>query len=99
MLAPWIANVGRSDVPASDSPPDKPARVFAVALAGLFAFLGLVLTGAAIAFDRVLELVDVSKLELETAPAWRAPGAAIGLVFLASAVWVFMAWRRGAVQQ
>jgi 4-amino-4-deoxy-L-arabinose transferase-like glycosyltransferase len=99
MLAPWIASVGREDLPAAESPPARPARVFAVAMAGLFVFLGAILTGAAIAFDRVIQLVEMSELERATASAWRAPGAAIGVTFLASAVWVYLAWRRRAVQR
>jgi 4-amino-4-deoxy-L-arabinose transferase-like glycosyltransferase len=99
ILAPWIANVGRSDVPSSEAPPDRPARVYAVALGGLFLFLGLLLLVGVAAFGSILERVDLSALERETAPALRAPLAAIGLVFLASAIWVFLAWRRGNVQR
>ena len=99
LLAPWIANVGREDAPASDRPPPKPARVYAVSFSGLFGMLGLVLTAAAIFFERLLPHLDLSPLQLETTPALRAPLAAIGLVFLASAAWVFMSWRRGGVQQ
>ena len=99
ILAPWIARVGRDDVPDSGAPPAKPARVYAVALAGLFSFLGLVLTGAALALDPILAKIEVSELVRATLPAVRAPVGAIGLIFLASAVWVYWAWRRGEVQK
>jgi hypothetical protein len=99
IVAPWIARVGRKALPTSEAPPAKPARVYAVFLAGLFLFLGLVVTGAAAAFEQILARVEVSDLERATLPALRAPVGVIGLVFIASAMWILWAWWRGEVQK
>jgi 4-amino-4-deoxy-L-arabinose transferase-like glycosyltransferase len=98
LLASWVATLGRQEARESVSPSDRPARIYSVCMAGLFLFLGLVVTGAAAALPLFAGDLDVTALERDTLPALRAPVAAIGLAFLGAALWVFVGSKRREVQ-
>jgi len=95
LLAPWVAAAGRG---GEDAPSPRPLRVFGVAMVIMLTVLAVAALTAVIAFDEVVVRAELNALELEAAQAMRAPLAVLGVVLVASALWIAVAWRRVQVR-
>jgi len=93
LLAPWLEAVTRRP-PATDIPSPKPVRLWAVGIAVVFLVLAIVSIGASIAFEPIVTRADLNPQEVEVAHLLRAPLAGTGVLLLAAAAWLTMAWRR-----
>jgi 4-amino-4-deoxy-L-arabinose transferase-like glycosyltransferase len=93
LLAPWLEAVTRRP-PATDIPSPKPVRVWAVGIAVAFVVLAIALIGTGIAFDPIVARAGLNPQEVEVAQLLRAPLVGTGVLLLAAAALLTVAWRR-----
>ena len=91
LLAPWISSVARG---GEDAPSPKPVRGFAIFIVVLFSVFAAALFTAVFAFDSLVEKAGLDALDLEAAAGARGPLAVFGVLLVAGAVWIFMAWKQ-----
>ena len=91
LLTPWVDSVCRG---GEDAPSPKVTRGFGVLIAGILGVLAAISLTAVFAFDAVVQRAGLDILEIEVAHALRGPLAAFGLLLLAGAVWIVMAWKQ-----
>jgi 4-amino-4-deoxy-L-arabinose transferase-like glycosyltransferase len=95
LLAPWLASVGLPEAqPSADAPKTRPVRIYAPILALVFSAISIVLCVVVVLFASIVAGQNLDELELEVARGLRAPLAVLAAVMLASALWIFQAWRR-----
>ena len=95
LVAPWLGAVVAREQDVAERPANRPARVWALAVAALLASLGVIFLAAIVGFEPLLAHVHLTPLERAAAPALRAPLVATALVLLAVAAWIARAARRG----
>ena len=91
LLAPWI---DRMTGGGEDAPSPKIIRGFAILIATILAALGAVFLTAVVVVDAVIRRADLDAIEAGVAHALRGPLAVFGLLLLAGAVWIIMAWKQ-----
>jgi len=95
LMAPWLASVGR-DV---DGPSPKPARAFGWFEVVLLVVLGLGLMVAAVGFETIAGIEQLSPLEIQSGRLARLPAAVVGVVMFACAAWIGAAARGARIRQ
>jgi 4-amino-4-deoxy-L-arabinose transferase-like glycosyltransferase len=87
LVAAWISDQGQER-------PSRTVRVFATAVATVFALLAAVSFVAFFAVERILPKVDLNTLEAEAALALRVPLGWFGVTLVGAIVLIFVAWKK-----
>jgi 4-amino-4-deoxy-L-arabinose transferase-like glycosyltransferase len=98
LMAPWLASVGRNDGIERLSPSPRPARAFGWIVVAVLVVLAIGSFAAAIGFETIAEIEELSPPEIESGRLARLPAAALGVLLIASAIWIGIATRQGRIR-
>ena len=96
LLAPWLASVGQATTNDMDteSPGERPVHIYSIALAVIYAAIGIAVFVFVAKLQSVIPKMDLDELELEVARTIPVPLIILGVVLVATGLWVGHAWRQ-----
>jgi len=96
LLAPWLATIGRGAPTRTQVlrglPNDKPVHIYAVVLAVILVFVGVLLFSAFVLYDTLVIKDGMAYLELAVAKALKYPLLLLAIVLVAAGIWIGQAW-------
>jgi 4-amino-4-deoxy-L-arabinose transferase-like glycosyltransferase len=98
LLAPYLDALTRAGAQDDDAPNPRPARAYAAVVVAVLAVIGAGSIAAVVAFESIVPRLDLNTGSTEAAFAVRVPLVITGLVVLAGALWIALAWHKGDVR-
>ena len=97
IIGPWLSTIGTIHPARTPKlrgwPGEKPIHVYALIIATIFVFLGLLLVAAAVLFNAFIDPEQLNSLDYEVATSLRLPSVLLGSVLFAAGAWIGLACR------